>query len=185
MKISFATKLLLVGAIITVFSACKSKKTEQMLAQIDQLVVQVDSSHKEFLSIDTAALTEAKTYAKQQLDYLQRFNTDTTYKNARYIDVYNSNFKLMRKLLKGYNRLGEEIEFSKNQLNHLSNDIKNGFAADSSYSKYFAGETRAVSKIITTTSTLQQWEARSIKRYNGMVLPIDSVVTELQSRGLR
>ena len=185
MKTTFVKNSILAFTLILLISSCKNEETTKMLGTIDQLIVTVDSSNVVFKTIDTAAIATAKANAESQLEYIKKFYTDTNYQNARYIDVYNSNFKLMRKLLKGYDRLGSEIDFSKSQLTHLSNDINNGFAADSSYIKYLEGEKKAVSKIRITTKTLVEWEEKSINRYSGMVQPIDSIITELQNQGFR
>lgn len=185
MNISFVKKTSLAIILIASIASCKSEKTEKLLVEIDQLITEVDSSNIVFKSIDTASISTAKLYAESQLDYLKEFNTDTTYKKARFIDVYNSNFKLMRKLLSSYSRLGSEIEYSKNQLTHLSNDVKNGLAADSTYIKYFNGEKKAVETIKVTAKSFKDWETRSINRYNGMVLPIDTIITDLKKQGYR
>lgn len=185
MKLSTIRNLFLIISVFGLLYSCKSEKTETMLSQIDKMMVTVDSSNEIFQTIDTVIVSAAKTNAEQQLEYLEKFYTDTNYQNARYVDVYNSNFKLMRKLLKGYDRVQSEIDFSKNQLTHLSNDIKNGFAADTSYESYLIGEMKAVQKIKASTKTLKNWETKTVNRYNGMVNPIDSIINTLQARGLR
>lgn len=91
----------------------------------------------------------------------------------------------MKKYVKGYGRLNSEIDFSISQLSHLHHDVENGFAHDSTYAKHFEDEKLAVSKIVNTCATLQNWEERSTKRYHGMVQPIDSIITELQKQGYR
>lgn len=166
-------------------TSCRNEKTEKMLTKIDLMIASVDSSEIVFQTIDTNTISIAKKNAESQLEYIQKFYKDTAYQNLRYIDVYNSNFKLMRKLLKGYTRLQSEIDFSKSQLQHLSNDVKNGFAADANYQKHMAGELKAVEKIRVSTKVLIDWEEKSINRYNGMVQPIDSIITELKEQGYR
>lgn len=172
-------------SILSIFSSCKSEKTEALLAEIEGMQSSVDSSQKIFEEIDIEKITKNKENAKGQIEYLKKFYNDTNYVNARYVDVYISNFKLMRKLVKGHHRLDQEIDFSQGQLHHLRKDVKNGFAADSSYFKYLEAEKLAVSKIKNTTKTLVSWELKTTNRYNGMVAPIDSIITELKNQGKR
>ncbi len=172
-------------SILSILNSCKSEKTEALLAEIEGMQLSVDSSQKVFERIDTATISKNKKYAEDQIEYLRKFNTDTNYKNARYIDVYYANFKLMRKLLKGHHRLNQEIDFSQGQLHHLYKDVKNGFAADTNYYTYIEAEELAVSKIKNTTKTLTDWELKTTKRHKGMVAPIDSIITELKNQGKR
>lgn len=177
--------IFIVITVFTLLASCKSEKTENMLLKVQAMQASVDSSNKVFQTIDTNVVSTAKIKSEKQLEFLKEHYNDTNYQNARYIDVYNSNFKLMRKLLKGYNRLHSEIEFSNSQLNHLQNDINNGFANDNEYKKHLAGEQKAVEKIRVSTRVLKEWEAKTVKRYNGMNMSIDSIVTELHNQGRR
>ncbi len=182
MKIFKSAALVIV--LLSVF-ACQSESTKTKLQAITGLQKQVDSSQVVFKTIQIETISAYKKNAEGQLDYLKKNYHDTAIENARFVDVYNSNFKLMRKLMKGHERLEKEIDFSNNQLKHLYSDIENGFAQDSNYVKFMKGEKIAVFKIINTTNTLKDWEERTIKRYNGMISPIDSIILELKNQGYR
>ncbi len=172
-------------SILSIFNSCKSEKTEALLAEIEGMQLSVDSSQKVFQAMDTAKIFSYKKNSEAQIKYLETFFKDTIYENARYIDVYYGNYKLLRKITRGYPKLVKEIEFSKEQLYHLKNDVKNGFAADSNYQKYISGEKLAVKNIAETTSTLINWEEKGITRYENMVASIDSIITEMKNQGLR
>lgn len=178
-------KLSIIIIIFVALASCKSETTQQKLQEIKTLQVQVDSTKKVFNTLDIDKMSEMKTYAEQQLDFLEKHNKDTTRANAEYIDVYYGNFKLIRKFVKGYGRLESEIDFSTSQLTHLYNDVDNGFTNDSSYVKHLKDEKTAVFKIVNTCATLVDWQERGTKRYSGMVQPIDSIITELKRQGFR
>ena len=182
MKILKSTSLVIV--LFFVF-ACQSESTKTKLQAVTVLQEQVDSSQVVFKTLQIETISKNKKNAEIQLDYLEKNYHDTNLQNARFVDVYNSNFKLMRKLIKGHERLEKEIDFSNNQLKHLHSDIENGFSQDTNYIKFMKGEELAVSKIINSTKTLKNWEERTINRYNGMVAPIDSIILELQNQGFR
>ena len=165
--------------------ACQSENTKAKLQAVTILQGKVDSSSVVFKTIQFETISENKKNAESQLDYLTKNYHDTNMQNARYVDVYNTNFKLMRKLIKGHKRLEKEIDFSNNQLKHLYSDIENGFAQDTNYIKFMQGEELAVSKIVNSTKTLKNWEERTTNRYNGMVAPIDSIILELRNQGFR
>lgn len=172
-------------SILSIFSSCKSEKTEALLAEIEGMQSSLDSSQKEFHSMDTAKIFGYKKISEAQINYLETFFKDSVYENARYIDVYYGNYKLLRKITRGYPKLAKEIEFSQKQLLHLTNDVKNGFAADSNFIKYISGEKLAVKNIAATTSALINWEEKGITRYENMVTSIDSIITEMKNQGLR
>jgi uncharacterized membrane-anchored protein YhcB (DUF1043 family) len=178
-------KLSIIIIIFVALISCNNETTQHKLEEIKTLQTQVDSTKKVFNTLDFEKIAEMKAYAKQQLDFLDKHNKDTTRANAKYIDVYYANFKLTRKFVKGYERLESEIDFSTSQLTHLYNDVENGFANDSNYVKHFKDEKTAVFKIVNTCATLVDWQMRSTKRYNGMVQPIDSIITELKKQGFR
>jgi hypothetical protein len=185
MHFRFYSKFILTLLVSILIISCVSEKTEQKTLAVQKLQSQVDSSAQESMQLNIEKIKEYKTNAKSQLDYLETNFHDTNFQSAKYIDVYYRNYKLMTKILKGHDRLQSEITYSKNQLKTLHNDIENGFLTDSLYQEYFDGETKAVSQIITTTKTLLEWETKSIHRYDGMKISIDSVITELQNQGYR
>lgn len=175
--------ILLIGAVL---SACKDASITQKITEVERMQQQVDSCNTIFKTIDNESIKTYQAEAKEQLEFLAKNYKDTAnFENARYIDVYNSNWKLMGKLLKGHKRLGDEIVYSQSQLKKLHHDVENALFSDSTYQKYAQGEAIAVSKIIKTTSTLKEWEKHSVNRFNGMHQPIDSVINKLNSRGLR
>ena len=178
-------KLVIPIVIIGAFLSCRSEKTTTNLREIEILQATVDSSKVVFKTLDFEGISTMKLKAEEQLEYLKEHNKDTAMALNKFIDVYYSNFKIMRKYLKGHGRLGAEIEFSKGQLINLHHDVDNGFAHDSTFTNHFDDEKLAVSKIVNTCATLLDWEERSTKRYNGMVQPIDSIITELQKQGYR
>ena len=185
MKTLSVQKLVTPLVLMLVLFSCKSEITTSNLKQIETLQFKVDSSNLVYKKLNIEEITKNKLYAEKQLDFLKEHNHDTTLALNKFMDVYYGNFKIMRKYLTGYKRLGSEIDFSTSQLTHLYNDVENGFAHDSSYTKHFEDEKLAVSKIVNTCATLLDWEQRSTKRYNGMVQPIDSIITELQKQGYR
>tara|TARA_R110002050_G_scaffold147017_1_gene272651 strand:+ start:29882 stop:30424 length:543 start_codon:yes stop_codon:yes gene_type:complete len=178
-------KFVVILSLIIAIVSCKSELTQTRLGAIKSLQAQVDSSAIMFQTIDIAKIKDYKTNAKTQLDFLEKNNHDTIFDHLKYIDVYYANFKLMRKLVKGHERLAAEIEFSTSQLTHLYNDVENGFSGDSNYVKHFDSESKAVSKIVNSTAVLKDWEERTVKRYNGMVAPIDSIILVQQNLGYR
>ena len=178
-------KIVIPFLLVIVLFSCKSETTRTNLHEIEVLQYQVDSSKIVFKTLDLDSITKMKVNAEEQLDFLKKHNHDTTKAYNKFLDVYYGNFKILKKYIKGYGRLNSEIEFSISQLTHLHNDVENGFAHDSTYTKHFEDEKLAVSKIVNTCATLQNWEERSTKRYNGMTQPIDSIITELQKQGYR
>lgn len=184
MRTSFVYGIFIIS-LIGSFSSCQSEKTQKILAEIEQMQISVDSSDNIYRSMDTATIFSYKKNAETQIEYLEKFYHDTVFENAKYIDVYYGNFKLLRKLTRSYGRLGEEIEFSKSQLSRLHNDVKNGFAADSSYIKFVSDEHLAVTKIVNTTATFVKWEKKGVQRYERMIVSIDSIVIEMKNQGYR
>lgn len=178
-------KLVVILGLFIAIVSCKSELSQSRIKDINSLQAQVDSSAIVFQTIDIDKIKAYKTNAKSQLDFLDNNNHDTIFDHLKYIDVYYSNFKLMRKLVTGYDRLAAEIEFSSSQLTHLNNDIENGFSGDSTFTKYYNAEKKAVFQIVNTTKVLIDWEERTINRYNGMVAPIDSIILVQKNLGYR
>ena len=181
-------KVLFVISIITgmVFTSCTDAKVTQRLDDIKTLQTKVDSSSTEFGTIDIETISKYSAKGNEQMSFLEKHYHDTTnFDNAKYIDVYYANYKLMKKIVKGHKRLASEITYTQSQLGNLYLDVKNGLVADSVYTKYYSGEQKATAEIVKSVETLKEWETRSIKRYNGMVQPVDSIITELQKQGYR
>jgi len=177
-------------AILFIFSSilfsCTDKKVTQHLNDIETLQAKVDSSNTVFETIDLETISKYREIGKEQMNYIEKhYHDSTNFDNAKYIDVYYANYKLMKKIVKGHKRLASEITYTSAQLNDLYVDVKNGLVADSVYTKYYTGEQNATAGIVKSVSTLKDWETRSIKRYNGMVPSIDSIIVELKNQGYR
>lgn len=169
-----------------VFTSCTDAKVSQHLDDIKTLQNKVDSSSTQFETIDMESISTYYAKAKDQFDFIEKHYHDTTnMDNAQYIDVYYGNYKLMKKMVKGHERLASEITYTQSQLSDLYLDVKNGLVADSVYSKYYNGEQKATTQIVKSVAVLKDWETRSVKRYKGMVQPIDSIITELKKQGYR
>lgn len=168
------------------FTSCTDANVTVRLNEIKTLQTKVDSSSTEFETIDIKTISKYRERGEEQMAYLEKHYQDTTnFENAKYLDVYYANYKLMKKIVKGHQRLVSEITYTQSQLDHLYLDVKNGLVADSAYTKFYSGEQKATTTIVNSVATLKDWEARSIKRYSGMVQPIDSIITQLQKQGYR
>jgi hypothetical protein len=178
-------KILGLIVISTILFACTSQQTTQRLNDVSKLQSQVDSSLVVFNTINIDSVKTLKSLSKSHIDYLEKNYHDTILAHAQYVDVYYGNFKLMRKLVKGYDRVAAEIDFSKVQLGNLHKDIENGFTQDSTYQRNFDAEKKAVGQIINSAKTLKDWEIRTAKRHSGMEASIDSIILDLKNQGYR
>lgn len=166
--------------------SCTDEKVTQHLNDIKTLQNKVDSSNTAFSELNMEKITEYRQNAESQMEFIEANYHDTvSFENAKYVDVYYANFRLMRKLMMNHKKLDSEITYTNSQLVKLYADVKNGLVADSTYSHYYSGEKKATDAIIESVATLKDWEYRTIKRYNGMVQPIDSIILELKNQGYR
>ena len=174
----------LVSLISLTLTSCTDVQVTTRLDNIKTLQTKVDSSSTEFEAINLDAILEYKAKSNEQMDFIEKHYHDTSnFDNAKYIDVYYANYKLMKKIDKGYQRLESEITYTQSQLANLYLDVKNGLVADSVYNKFYNGEQKATAQIVKSVRILKEWETHSVNRYNGMVQPIDSIINELKNQG--
>lgn len=173
-------------ALIISAVGCTNPKLQLKIDQVTELQHKVDSSKVVMDSIDIHKVTLFKEYAGAQIDFLEDHPQDSSYREeAKYIDVYLGNFKMLRKLIKNYEPTQAEIEYTQGQLNNLYADLSNGLVADSTYARFYRSEKMATVQIVNTVRKLRDWEIRGVKRHMGMVNQVDSIITSLENLGFR
>lgn len=165
--------------------SCANPTAQKQVQQVNGLIQTVDSCEKVFNQLKFEEVKSYKETAEKQLDFLEENYHDTNFEHAKYVGVYYDNWKLMRNFGRAQGKLEKEITYTQSQLQHLKEDAKNNLFNDSTFHRNFQAEFRATLSIKETTKALVDWQERTIKRYNGMHAPIDSIILELNKQGYR
>ncbi len=172
------------AALITV-AACAPLKNSDKIAQVESLQKRLDSVEVRLENLPLEEVEVRKTTAKKDLDFLKKATDVLTRDDLFLVDAYNANFKMLKKLEKGYHLSFKELAYSKSQLKNLKSDLYYGNLNDTLFSKYYVQEERAVIQLEKTADKLDEWNETSDRKYRGLKPRIDSLIHDLNRRGIR
>lgn len=166
----------IIGSVFVI--QCTTPQSKKQLAEINALQQRVDSCQTVLNEIDYLAVKNRYDHVKEQLAAIEQvIPDDQTFEESQYLGMYYDNSKTFKKISKGYEALLKEVQLTQKQLTNLKHDVKHNLVADSNYTLFFNNEKRAVEAIVFETNNYHLWEEKGTKRYNGMHLKIDSILT--------
>jgi hypothetical protein len=127
--------------IICVFgiTSCTNPNQKE-IAEVDALFEIINDAEKSLLSIDTALVFGAKRQMDMDIAEVSEINDTITREEAfRLDDIFRSK-KGFKRITSNYPGFLHEIEFTKNQLNNLKQDLENGLIKKEDYKTHFSNE---------------------------------------------
>ncbi len=181
--------LLSVVTIITLIgTSCQQGSFEAELEVIDSLEVSVEAVQQKFKQYDIDMMKEKATKAEQQLEFISNNWTerDTLPRSAA---AFLSDYKANRKALKFY---AEQIERTKTeayhtleQLKKLRGDIDQNAFTKEQVQQYLEDEKQATSVLIESDIALDTYYAKVITHHDEVRILVDSVILDMNKRGIR
>ncbi len=140
--------ILLIFVIGLGFNACNNPY-EKEIGEVEGLLVIVNDTEKSLLSVDTSRVFAAKRQMEKDLAEFNRTSDTLNRKEAfKVADIFGNKKKLYR-LTSNYHDFMNQIKFSKNQLNNLKRDLKNGLITKEEFKNHQIMEQTAVMKLST------------------------------------
>ncbi|PJA09593.1 MAG: hypothetical protein COX70_01390 [Flavobacteriales bacterium CG_4_10_14_0_2_um_filter_32_8] len=128
------------------FSSCKNA-FEKELGEVEKLLAEVNETEKSLLAVDTAKVFSTKRQMEKDLLTINAINDTLTKAEAFKIDELFSSKKRVFRLAENYADFFGQINFSKNQLKNLKQDIENGLITKEDFAIHFVEEQNAVSEL--------------------------------------
>ncbi len=128
--------LLVIGS--TIF-ACKNAY-EKEIGEVDGLMNILTETENALLSVDTSRAFTASRQIKIDLDELNATKDTLSKEQAFRLDEYYSSKKKLFRLTGNYQGYVEKVNYSKNQLVNLKQDLANGKITKEDYAKYYESE---------------------------------------------
>lgn len=129
--------------IVLGFSSCKNA-FEKEIGEVENLLSQVNEIEKSLLLVDTAKVFSTKRQMEKDLLAINATNDTLTKEEAFKIDELFSSKKRIFRLAENYTDFLGQIDFSKNQLKNLKQDLENGLVTKENFTKHFDEEQNAV-----------------------------------------
>ena len=111
---------------VAFFYSCMNKETKVKIDKIDSLLTQVDSLNLELKKVKIDSLKLVYSVTKKNIDFFRstKFDMPEDKSFMKDFGAYGLVDKNLKRLLKNYKKMSEEIEYSQNQLINLRHDIK-------------------------------------------------------------
>lgn len=182
-KKTFILFLLLVSAAGLCMVSCSdnSERYKKEIAELDSLVKELDKAEIQFKAIDSEKV--ALTYGG--LDELMEQTTelikDTLQKDEA---ILLSDFRSIKKPLREFKMrssiLKTEIVVTKDQLTHLSHDLKNGLLKEEDISKYVQSESDLAKTLIQSLNIISTIIPQQLAKYDSLKPLVLEFVKEKQ-----
>lgn len=157
----------------------KYPKETQAMDSLKVLVVKADSTIK---TIDTTKILTYSTHINKDMELIQMSHTDTMSAEAA---VVFRNFNAIRwSLLTDEGKIKPlltELEKSKNQLDHLSHDLKHGLVADDSAKIFVSFEANKAAELVQVSQMSAMDVSRQLPLYLVLAPKADSLISLLKN----
>ena len=167
---------------------CNTGEMQQELNEVDSLYQEVERITVNLENYDAEMLAKKSKEAKDQLDFISKKwprQDSLNRATAAFLGDYKANKKALGFFAEQIERMERECEYSLKQLDGLRNDIVNGVHTKEDLTTYLEDEKRATSVLMEGDSTLAVKYDKIIKRHNGLKTKVDSVILDMNKRGIR
>lgn len=133
--------------LIAITFACNRTKHPEYVAEIDSLLVNIDSLELKYSEINIDTLKAKFEIVKAKTEEMQKnenINLDESAEIKTAMINHGKIHKSFKWYIKRHDKNTEDLAFNKKQLENLRNDISNNLIADDKIEKYFTDEAQAV-----------------------------------------
>lgn len=137
--------VLVLGITFALFS-CKNAM-EKEVGEVEGLISMVNEIEKTVLSIDTAKAFQAKRQISKDLALIESLGDTLDKQSAFMLDDYYSGKKRLYRFYNNYKDFIIQIDYSKEQLNNLKQDLNNGIVTKEKFKEYYMLEQASVMEL--------------------------------------
>ncbi len=170
------------------FYGCNTGEMQQELNEVDSLYQEVERITMNLANYDADVLVKKSKEAKEQLDFISKKwprEDSLSRATAAFLGDYKANKKALGFFAEQIERMERECEYSLKQLDGLRNDIVNDIHTPEELANYLEDEKNATDVLMKGDSTLTLKYDKIIKRHNGLKTKVDSVILDMNKRGIR
>ena len=128
------------------FTACKNAM-EKEIGEVDALISMVDEIEKSVLSIDTTRAFAAKRQVSMDLAMIESLGDTLDKATAFKLDDYYSGKKRLFRFSTNYDEFITQIDYAKDQLKNLKQDINNGLVEKDKFQGYYNVEQASIMEL--------------------------------------
>ncbi|PCI95048.1 MAG: hypothetical protein COB15_12600 [Flavobacteriales bacterium] len=117
-----------------------SNPNEKEIGEVNALISIVEETEKSLLSVDTSVVFDAKRQMDKDIAMLNQYIDTVNREEAFRLDDVLGNKKKIHNLMKNYPEFIKQINFSKNQLTNLKQDLENDLMNKKDFKTHYAME---------------------------------------------
>ena len=136
---------------VLVFTACKNEMQKE-IGEVEGLISMVDEIEKSVLSVDTSRAFEAKRQVSMDITMIESLGDTLDKETAFRLDDYYSGKKRLYRFSSNYTGFIKQIDFAKEQLQNLKQDLNNGLVDKEKFKDYYAAEQASVMELSSTVN---------------------------------
>ncbi len=173
-------------ALAVSFASCNRTSYKAEIQTIDSLLVELDSAKAIFNRIDTSGFADLNRSMGTKTSYISGHYSQKGDTIGRDLAFLLSNYRDMRKPLKNhkmaFDEVAEELQFSREQLLNLRNDLENNLQDTIRVRKFMQQEVEAASEVIARPAVLAAGAERTRSNQAIYEPKIDSVIAVLKGQ---
>jgi chromosome segregation ATPase len=162
--------------------ACQQTHYAREIHAIDSLLVLVDTVRIDYRRIDTTGYAEGSNGFASRIGFVQSaYKKDTM---EREVAMLMANYRDLKKpfsrFKNEYERIGKEIEFSRNQLLDLKHDLEHNLLDSNLVRKMLSSETEAVDQLVFQVNELKLSQKTTRQKRQDLEPKVDSLIQYLK-----
>lgn len=182
------TVLFISAVLFTVgtLSSCGSGVHNDKISKLDSLQTELKKKLKLLESADIQNAAKAKKESENQLAFINSNYPDTmSAELAGRLSDYKMNRKLIKTIFERTEGIKTDINHSINQLKDLKQDLRNDLLSEEDAQEYYRQEVTAAKMLLQRLNYLEEKLPHAIEQHNELKPTADSVIKELNRRGIR
>ena len=120
-------------------NSCENPNKKE-IGEVDELISMIEDSEKSLLSVDTSVVFAAKRQMDIYIADINSLNDTLTREEAFQLEEFFGSKKRLHKIMGNYPGFIRQIEFSKDPLNNLKQDLENGLIKKEDFKTHYVTE---------------------------------------------
>lgn len=177
-------ELALIILLALMVSGCEQTHYGKEIATIDSLLVELDTVDLMYRRIDTAGMADMSRKFSENLGFVQQAYINRKDTMSQDVALLMSDYRILKKPAKGfkgkYQKAGQELEFTKNQLADLRHDLQNNLLDSNLVEDMLQDELKAVGMLENSVEALKLSTKFTKEKQADIEPRIDSLIQVLK-----
>ncbi|MCB0795326.1 MAG: hypothetical protein KDB88_11370 [Flavobacteriales bacterium] len=166
--------------VLLLLGACRESADPAMMAELDGMILRVDSLTDRLNMIDTERCDRMDSAFRHQRDGIEALLVDTITKDTAMIigNYYRAMNKSLGRVRKQWNEVHEELKKSRKQIEDLRHDLDRRLLPDGPKNTYFQQELLILDELDRNVNVLERSYATAVREWDDKAEQVERILSK-------